>query len=261
MHWPARPAPARADRARGSEPSPSRLQRDHRGARTQVRPQAHSGGHPVLAKAALRSFDGRSADGGNLPLAIQERQQSDPRAAPPAEQAHAPPRSSPRAAAMPAPFHRANSRLYQGISRNSPATAGVLHQRLARKRNRPAEIPHAQPIRRPQVVAPEATEALPIEQSGGHGGKPRWSPGAAKSPRATRSRSGSDRCRKNPASLRQSHAAPALRSATPPQRRLPRPRRRSNQREPDTGRVGQSGDQRVTSDPIARIGSMKLGRR
>ena len=95
----------------------------------------------------------------------------------------------------------------------------------------------------------------------GHGGKPRGSPGAAKSPRATRSRSGSDRCRKNPASLRQSHAAPALRSATPPQRRLPRPRRRSNQREPDTGRVGQSGDQRVTSDPIARIGSMKLGRR
>jgi hypothetical protein len=132
-----------------------------------------------------------------------------PRTAPPAEQAHAPP----RAAAMSAPSHRAIRkavpRQFAEIARHSPCSRANASRGYE---NRPAEIPlHNQYDACSSRAGGD--RGCPIEQRGATGAS-LGGLQAQRNTRATRPRRGSDRCRKNPASLRQRHAAPALRSAT-----------------------------------------------
>lgn len=179
-----------------------------------------------------------------------------PRTVPPAEQAHAPP----RAAAMPAPSHRAITkavpRQFAEIARHSPcsrANASRGYESVLLKSPFTTNTTRA-------VAAPEATEVVPSSRGG-----PRGQASAVFKRSETLERLSPDADRIDVGRIRRHSGkgtqplpcAPPLRQ----RRRLPRPRRRSDQREAGGGRAGQSGDQRLMSDPHVRIGSMKLGRK
>ena len=197
MRWRSRPEPVHAGRARGSEPSPSRLPRPRRGGRRLVRPPARPQrssstrrGRPLRSSAGRREDDGtpRSNPAARNPGSPAAR----PRTAPPTEPTRAPPRSSPRDAVAPAPSRRANTRRCRDSSPRSLATAHAPAPAPRASTSRSCRSPPCAASRTPAAWPRPRRPRSSRRAEAREPGRPPRSPGTATPPRAhpwqTRSR-------------------------------------------------------------------------